>query len=85
MIGAYSVAAIAASAPEIAKVSIATLFASMPTSDAPSRFCAIAMMVEPVTVFFRNRCSSTISVNAEAMISRRCAGNVMPPRSMMPV
>ena len=58
LIGAYSVAATAASAPEIANVSIATVLASMPTSDAPSRFCAIAMMVEPVTVLRRNRCST---------------------------
>jgi hypothetical protein len=64
LIGAYSVAATAASTPEMANVSIDTLLASMPTSEAPSRFCAIAMMVEPITVRVRNRCSTTTSENA---------------------
>jgi hypothetical protein len=64
LIGAYSTAATAASAPEMAKVSIATRVASMPTRAAPSRFCAIAMMVAPSMVLVRNRCSSTISPNA---------------------
>ncbi|MNW11406.1 hypothetical protein D3C71_2088560 [compost metagenome] len=75
----------AASMPEMAKVSMATRLASMPTSDAPSRFCAMAMMVEPITVLVRNRCSTTISTNAAAMMSSRCTGAVTPARSMMPL
>ncbi|MNT64371.1 hypothetical protein D3C72_2022640 [compost metagenome] len=74
-------AAIAASAPEMANTSSVTRVASMPTSAAPSRFCAMAMMVAPVMVRVRNRCSSTISAKAAPMISRRCSGAVSPNTS----
>ena len=45
----------AASPPEIMKVSMATLLMLIPTSEAPSRLWDIAMIVEPVYVFFKNR------------------------------
>ncbi|MNW01171.1 hypothetical protein D3C71_1967710 [compost metagenome] len=39
------------------------------------------MIVEPVIVRVRNRCSSTIRPNAATMISRRCIGAVRPRNS----
>jgi hypothetical protein len=41
------------------KVSIMTWRRLMPTSEAPSRFCAMAMMVEPITVFSKQLQSTT--------------------------
>ncbi len=53
LVGAYRLAAMAASAPEMKNVRDATRLTLMPTRRAPSRFCAIASMVAPVVVRFR--------------------------------
>src|SRR5256885_3061523 len=66
--GAYSVAATAASTPEMAKVSMDTRLASMPTMDAPSRFCAMAMMVAPVMVRVRNRDRKSTRLNSSHLV-----------------
>ncbi|GAB6890268.1 hypothetical protein JCM14450A_12740 [Geobacillus stearothermophilus] len=55
LIGEASDAASAAKLPERKNVSMATLFVLMPPKFAPSRFCAIAMMEDPMNVFFKKR------------------------------
>ena len=77
--------AIAASAPEMPKVSIATPLTLMPISLAPSRFCAIASMVVPTNVRLRKKYSAPIITIEVTIISNRWAVMVTPPKLRMPV
>ena len=68
----------------MAKVIIDTRVASIPTSAAPCRFCAVAMIVEPTIVRVRNRCSASMSTSAATTMRMRCAGNTRPATRTMP-
>ncbi len=82
--GAISAAPMAASAPEMAKVSMPTWAVLMPTSRAPSRFWLIASMVAPVRVRRRKKFSPSMASTLAASTISRCQVIVTPPRLRMP-
>src|SRR5690625_3410584 len=69
LIGDVREEAIAAKPPAIKKVIIATLFVLIPTKNAPSQFCAMAIIVEPIYVFLRNKYNKIITDIAATIIN----------------
>ncbi len=82
-IGATRQAASAASPVDMAKVSEETNLILIPTSFAPSGFCATASIVLPNVVFLIKSCTSTIKRKAIPITKSLCTDIVIPNTSTM--